>query len=365
MRPPVPPSPEFPEDRAKHPLTEEVHTPSIKRLRVLLCGYGPLGLALLQGLLACQDSCEIVGVFRWTARTNEIGEQEADDMAFGQCVATAGLRDFHGKGINSYDFSAFLNEIQPHVLLIGSWGEILQPHVLEHPGCLAVNCHPAALPKHRGANPYASVILTGETETGVTFHRMLPALDAGPILLQCRVPLYGTDTSLMVRDRCAEKARAMIPDLLACLCPHCVDGKLLDETLQDADVASYYAAPQDEDGLIDWQQPPDALSRQLRGLYPWILPSSYMNVLGSKQRVYFYQPRLVTQPLCKRNPDIPSGSIVSRHGQRLTMATSAPDCLLEVSSSRIVISTMNTWLTDGLGTFLALCLLRPGKQFFS
>lgn len=353
--PPIPPPPlPSPESLPDRTLKD-------RRLRVVLCGYGPLGLALLHGLLDCGELCEIVGVFRWTARNGNQWEQEPCETEFSQCVTKAGLYDFHGKGINSYAFSAFLNQVQPDLLLIGSWGEIVQTHVLEHPGCLSINCHPAYLPQHRGANPYSSVILTTETETGVTFHRMLPTLDSGPIFLQRRIPLYGTDTSLLIRDRCAETAKTMLPQLLTNLREALVEGHPLLETPQDESKATYYPAPQDKDGLLDWDQSPDALSRQIRALYPWILPFSY---LGGKHRVYFYQPRLVTRTLQNQYPATRPGTIVCRFGAspRLYIATSASDVLLEVSACGMTIAG-GRLIPNWLGRIAALCLLHPGCYF--
>ena len=49
--------------------------------------------------------------------------------------------------------------------------------------------HPSLLPRWRGAAPIQSALLAGDTETGVSIIRLVEALDAGPILLQERVPI--------------------------------------------------------------------------------------------------------------------------------------------------------------------------------
>jgi methionyl-tRNA formyltransferase len=47
-----------------------------------------------------------------------------------------------------------------------------------------LNGHPSLLPRHRGPVPVAWAIRAGEPEIGITFHRMSPELDTGPILAQ-------------------------------------------------------------------------------------------------------------------------------------------------------------------------------------
>ena len=52
-----------------------------------------------------------------------------------------------------------------------------------------LNGHPSLLPRHRGPVPIAWAIRNGDTDVGVTFHRMDAELDTGPILAQASFPL--------------------------------------------------------------------------------------------------------------------------------------------------------------------------------
>ena len=58
----------------------------------------------------------------------------------------------------------------------------------------ALNLHPSALPRFRGAAPVPAAILAGDPETAVTLMRMDPGLDTGPIVAQERVPSTGRST---------------------------------------------------------------------------------------------------------------------------------------------------------------------------
>jgi len=74
----------------------------------------------------------------------------------------------------------------------------------------AFNLHGSLLPKYRGRAPANWVLVNGETETGVTLHRMVKRADAGAIVAQQRVAIERSDTALSLHG----KLRAAASDLL-------------------------------------------------------------------------------------------------------------------------------------------------------
>lgn len=73
----------------------------------------------------------------------------------------------------------------------------LPPALLALPRLGALNLHPSLLPDNRGPDPLFWTFQRGQSETGVTIHRMDERLDTGPILAQERV---------LVRESIAEAA---------------------------------------------------------------------------------------------------------------------------------------------------------------
>lgn len=331
-----------------------------RKLKVLLCGYGHLGLSILQGLLACHDVCDVVGVFRWTARPGGQAFWEPIEDTFRDLTAQAGIRDIECPGVNSFEFIQLLQELQPDVVLVGSWGEILKPHILELPGPILVNCHPSKLPAHRGANPYASVILQRETETGVTFHRMAPKIDAGAIFLQRTVPLGPYENGESVRGKCAEMAQAMTPELVHNLYRHVVHGERLPEQEQNHASKSYYGQLKPEHGQLDWSHSAEDMFRQVRALYPWIVCYSF---LEGQRAVMFYECNFVQvdpQAVAGKLP----GAIYRFQQGAFQVVLNDPNYLLEVRNFQIAASG-SFFLPVWACGFLAPFLLRPGKRFFT
>ena len=334
------------------------------KVRILLCGYGHLGLALLDGLLACADSCEIVGVFRWSARPDSQRYWEPIEADFQQRVKAAKLNELQCNGMNSYDFITQLETLQPDVVLVGSWGEILQPHLLTDSAPLMINCHPSKLPAHRGANPYSSVIRTGEAETGVTFHHMAAQIDAGPILLQRPLPLDVDETGDSVRQKCAQTAQDMVPELVQLLHQHVAEGVPLPQQAQDPAQKSYFPQLKAEDGSIQWEASNDELSRQLRGLFPWI---ACYGVLENHRTVLFYDPRIIAldPQTVKPKPHPLPGTILSNLRGVIRIALANPQMVLEVSQYQFGKPGLNFYWPLWLSQYQSPFILRPGLRFIS
>jgi phosphoribosylglycinamide formyltransferase-1 len=83
---------------------------------------------------------------------------------------------------------------------------ILSGDIIEaYPGRM-INLHPALLPKFGGQGMYGdhvhqAVLAAGETESGCTVHLVTGGIDAGPILLQRKVPVLPGDTAETLAER--------------------------------------------------------------------------------------------------------------------------------------------------------------------
>jgi methionyl-tRNA formyltransferase len=79
---------------------------------------------------------------------------------------------------------------------------------------LWLNVHPSLLPRWRGAAPVERAILAGDTETGVTIHETVKALDAGPVAAEERFPIADDDDAGAVFARAAEAATRLLTAVL-------------------------------------------------------------------------------------------------------------------------------------------------------
>ena len=125
----------------------------------------------------------------------------------------------------------------------------------------AFNLHGSLLPKYRGRAPANWVLVNGETETGVTLHRMVKRADAGAILAQQKVTIERSYTGLSLHAKLREAATALLRDAL----PQLAQGKLI-ETAQDDSKATYFGRRTAADGKLDWKKPAEQLFNLVRAV---------------------------------------------------------------------------------------------------
>jgi methionyl-tRNA formyltransferase len=101
-------------------------------------------------------------------------------------------------------------------VVLAAYGLLIPQRLLDR--ALWLNVHPSLLPRWRGAAPVERAIMAGDTETGVTIHETVAALDAGPIAAQAAFPIGEDDDAGAVSARAAEVAAELLDDVLSA--PH-------------------------------------------------------------------------------------------------------------------------------------------------
>jgi methionyl-tRNA formyltransferase len=160
-------------------------------------------------------------------------------------------------------------------IVVCAYGLYIPPALLER--ALWVNVHPSLLPRWRGAAPVERAILAGDETTGVTIHRTVEALDAGPIAAQEAFPIGERDDAGALFARAAEIAARLL------------DGVLPQPRFEpQGDEGTTYAekiAPADRE--LDLSDPVDG-DRRVRALAPHIGARAVLH----GRRVTVWQARL-------------------------------------------------------------------------
>jgi methionyl-tRNA formyltransferase len=97
-------------------------------------------------------------------------------------------------------------------IVVAAYGLLIPEGLLDR--TLWLNVHPSLLPRWRGAAPVERAIMAGDTETGVTLHETVKALDAGPVAARRAFPIAPDDDAGAVFSRSAEVAADLLGDVL-------------------------------------------------------------------------------------------------------------------------------------------------------
>ncbi len=155
--------------------------------------------------------------------------------------------------------------------VVVAYGMIIPDTVLDHFSRGLVNVHASLLPRWRGPSPIEAAILHGDSQTGISLMRLVPAMDAGPVYVNDPVELDGTETRPWLMRHLAQLGATTLHSYL--------DG-IIDGTLTPADQdeaqATYSKLLRKSDGEIDWHQPAEAIERHIRAFLGW--PGSFTTI---------------------------------------------------------------------------------------
>ncbi|MAG56668.1 MAG: methionyl-tRNA formyltransferase [Planctomycetes bacterium] len=229
-------------------------------------------------------------------------------------AAALGLPLYQPQRLNRPEPRERIGALQPDVLVVIAYGQILKPKVLALPRLGCVNLHGSLLPRHRGASPVQAAILAADAETGVTVMCMDEGLDSGPLLLAGRTPIAGDDTGGTLHDRLSE-----------------MGAPLLVEALRGLDAGTIVPEPQDpaqittcglidkRDGLIDWTSGATEIERRSRAYDPWPGGYTFATVRDRELRLVVERAEVV-EPSDRAAGAVP-GCVVHAEGDDLQVAT--------------------------------------------
>lgn len=190
-----------------------------------------------------------------------------------------GTEVFQPLNLKDEEAQARLRREAPDVMVVAAYGLLLPQAVLDIPRLGCLNIHASLLPRWRGAAPIHRAILAGDRESGVCIMAMEAGLDTGPVLLRRAEPIQETDTTALLHDRLAVLGGELIVEALAGL----EAGKLVAQPQEEAG-AVYAAKLSKGEAPLDWRQPAEALSRQVRAFNPF--PGATANLGGNVLKIW-------------------------------------------------------------------------------
>jgi methionyl-tRNA formyltransferase len=259
----------------------------------------------LETLLA--SSHEVIGVVTQPDRPRGRG-QKLGPSAVKSLAIAKDLPVFQPERVRDPSSLDILKSLQPELLAVVAYGQILSASVLSIPPRGSVNVHASLLPKYRGAAPIARAILQGETSTGVTTILMDPGMDTGPILLAEETDIQELDTMGTLHDRLSWMGARLLVRTLDGLSMGTITPRP-----QDHSQATYASKIGKEEGHINWNAPAQQLFNLLRAFDPW--PGAFTSWAGRTLKLFLPSPsneKILERP----------GTVVQASANGLRIATS-------------------------------------------
>jgi methionyl-tRNA formyltransferase len=184
---------------------------------------------------------------------------------------------------------AILSGLAPDLIFTASFPFRFAPELLMLPPLGCVNAHFSLLPKYRGPNPLFWQFINGETQTGVTLHRMDANFNTGPILVQRELALAHNEDARSMWTQLVELEVSMLPEMLEAVASG-YEGRP-----QPLAPASYAPHCTEADYQLDWRHSATYLCNQIRAL-AWVgaqalIDGQNMRVSGARVVKHEASPR--------------------------------------------------------------------------
>lgn len=177
------------------------------------------------------------------------------------------------------DFICELRNINPDVIIVAAFGQILPVDILSMPRYGCINVHASLLPKLRGAAPVQQAVISGEKETGVTIMQMDAGIDTGDILLAKKCIIEPDETGGSLFNKLAAFGGPMVLKVL-----DMAEKGTLKPVKQDDSMHTYARMLKKEAGHINFNAPAEEIERLVRGLDPW--PGTYTYIHGRMLKIW-------------------------------------------------------------------------------
>lgn len=126
-------------------------------------------------------------------------------------TAVLATRDYPTREAYDAALEELLAGYRPELVVLAGFMRILTGEfVTRHQGRL-VNIHPSLLPAFRGLHTHRRALEAGVAEHGCSVHFVTPELDAGPVILQARVPVLPGDTPERLQERVQAQEHRVYP----------------------------------------------------------------------------------------------------------------------------------------------------------
>jgi phosphoribosylglycinamide formyltransferase 1 len=185
-----------------------------RRVAILISGRGSNMAALIEAAKAADFPAEIVAVI--SNRADAGGLQIAEAQGIPTTVIES--KPFGG---DRAAFEAVLQQALAHsradLICLAGFMRLLTAEFVQRWHGNMLNIHPSLLPSFPGIDPAAQALKAGVKISGATVHFVIPATDAGPILMQGAVGVEDSDTPETLAARILAVEHRIYPEALRLL----------------------------------------------------------------------------------------------------------------------------------------------------
>ena len=245
-------------------------------MRIVFMGTPDIAVGCLQKII--DEKHEILGVVtqpdKPVGRGKKLGMPPVKELALKYDIPV-----YQPVKARDEEFVKVLQDLNPDLIVVVAFGQILPKSILDIPKFGCVNVHVSLLPKYRGAAPINWVIINGEEKTGVTTMYMDEGLDTGDMILTSEFALDDEITAGELHDIMKEEGAKVLKETI-----DLIEKGEAPRINQNHDEFTYAPMMSKSLGQIDFSKSANDIHNLVRGVNPW--PSAYTTYDNQTMKVW-------------------------------------------------------------------------------
>ena len=245
-------------------------------MKIVFMGTPDIAVGCLQTII--DEKHEILGVVtqpdKPVGRGKKLGMPPVKELAL-----KYNLKVYQPVKARDEEFVTLLKELNPDLIVVVAFGQILPKSILDIPKLGCINVHVSLLPKYRGAAPINWVIINGEKKTGVTTMYMDEGLDTGDMILTSEFDLDNEITAGQLHDKMAILGAKTLKETI-----ELIEKGIAPRIPQNHDEFTYAPIMNKSLGNINWNNSAHDIHNLVRGVNPW--PSAYTTYNGITMKIW-------------------------------------------------------------------------------
>ena len=171
-----------------------------------------------------------------------------------------------------------IRKLKPDLVVVVAYGKILPATLLNIEKLLFINVHASLLPKWRGAAPIQRAIMNMDSETGVSIMKIIPELDAGPVMMQSKIKIPQDINHRSLSEEMSKMGAKLILESIKLIQDN--KANFVD---QIESKATYAKKIQKDETKIDWYEDAKKIIAKINALHP--NPGCWFELYGSRIKI--------------------------------------------------------------------------------
>ena len=184
----------------------------------------------------------------------------------------------HPASLESLEELNHIKQLKPDIAVVVAYGKILPAGFLNLEKITFINIHASLLPKWRGAAPIQRAIMNCDKETGISIMKIIPKLDAGPVLISSKIKITKEINFEKLSEQMSKLGAQLILEALSLI----KNDKAQFVSQIDKD-ATYAKKIEKKESKINWNLNAKNIVANINALHP--NPGSWFEFKGSRIKV--------------------------------------------------------------------------------